>query len=176
MPPKREKPSKQKLHELLREHRVRLEGPAPPKDWPGNYRHHFQAIRDIESTRYDDYKLDRSIPRSRGKDYRGRAYFLRTRAYDLLDNIQTNESTWRDLEVQILHRFDQRVIWWVYSNHTIIVIMTFIEVSDAAGTYGNLKSRPRLLCARLRSLKCDYREPYADFPTYTCRLLRKICR
>ena len=111
MPPKKEKLSKEELRQLIRKHGIRLEGPVPPKDWPKEHEHHFRTIRHIESIRYDDYKINHQIPKERRVDFQERANNLREKAYDLLDDEKVNESTWRDLEVTILKRFDESVIW-----------------------------------------------------------------
>lgn len=113
MPPKKVKPSKERLRELIREHNIRLEGPVPPKNWPPPYRHHFQAVRDIAAIRYDDYKANDSIEKEQRAEYRKRANILREKAYSLLQDVKINESTWRlAIEHHVMGRFDDHVIWY----------------------------------------------------------------
>ncbi|KAL1602350.1 hypothetical protein SLS60_005766 [Paraconiothyrium brasiliense] len=111
MPPRKQQISKEEMHSLIRRHRIRFKGPAPPKDWPGQYKHLFYVIRDIAAIRYDDYKVDRAGPREPMSFFKERVAMIRQRADDFLDNVNTNESTWRDLEYPILERFTKRVIW-----------------------------------------------------------------
>lgn len=96
---------------LIREHGIRFRGPAPPKEWPEPYQHHFHAIRDIGTVRYDDYKADRTVGKKRLKYLKNRVASIRETAYNFLDDLNMNEPTWRDLEPLILERFKNRVIW-----------------------------------------------------------------
>ncbi|KAF2818783.1 hypothetical protein CC86DRAFT_460914 [Ophiobolus disseminans] len=110
MPPKKETPPKIEYRQLVREKGIRFEGPAPPRDWPTEFKRHFQVIRSIESTRYEDYRTDRSIPRSRRLEFCDRVRYFRNKVYDFLDDTSVNETTWRELEQKILERFDSFVI------------------------------------------------------------------
>ncbi|KAF1849717.1 uncharacterized protein K460DRAFT_399830 [Cucurbitaria berberidis CBS 394.84] len=110
MPPRKEPLPKLDLRQLIRDHGIRLEGPVPPKKWPPEHKHHFRVIRRIEAIRYEDYKVDQTIPKEQRADFKTRVNYLREKVYNLLDNGKANESTWRELEVTILKRFDDSVI------------------------------------------------------------------
>ncbi|KAF2181384.1 hypothetical protein K469DRAFT_692222 [Zopfia rhizophila CBS 207.26] len=111
MPPRKEKLPKEDFRQLIRNYGIRFEGPVPPKVWPSQHKHHFQAIRKIDTIQYDDYKVNQLIPKERREDFRNRVNYLREKAYNLLDDVKANEATWRELELSILKRFDERVIW-----------------------------------------------------------------
>ena len=113
MPPKTKLTIREELLALIKDHNIHFDGPVPPRQWPSQYRHHFQVIHEIGRVRYAEYKLDKKVPRGRVKDFRNRVYSLREKAYHFLDNPSLNETTWRDLEQPILKRFDERVIWYV---------------------------------------------------------------
>ncbi|KAH7067282.1 hypothetical protein BKA63DRAFT_521878 [Paraphoma chrysanthemicola] len=110
MPPRKQQVEKAELRALIREHGIRFEGPVPQRNWPKRYAHHFQTIRDISRVWYDEYKADRTIPRKRRSEFKKRANHLREMAYHLLDDVKTNESTWRDFEPYVLQRFSEPVI------------------------------------------------------------------
>jgi hypothetical protein len=116
MPPKKEKLSREEFRQLSRDYGIRFKGPVATEQWPDRHKHHFQAIRRIDAIRYDDYKANPRIPKERREDFRKRVSHLRERAYNLLDDVKTNEATWRELEPSILKRFDERVIWWAVPN------------------------------------------------------------
>lgn len=111
MPPRKEKLSKEEFRQLIHDKGIRFEGPVPPKEWPNQHKHLFQAIRKIDAIRYDDYKVDSRIPKERRKDFQKRIRYLREKAYFFLDDVKANEATWRELELSILKRFDERIIW-----------------------------------------------------------------
>ena len=98
-------------YRLVREKRISFEGPAPPKEWPSLYRHLFQPIRDINRVRYDEYKKDQNVEKERRRKFKKRVANLREEAYKMLDNINTKETKWRDLEPIVFGRFGKRVIW-----------------------------------------------------------------
>src|SRR5690348_4425634 len=104
MPPRKQKVDKAGLRALIRKHGIRFEGPVPRRNWPERYAHHFQTIRDISRVWYDEYKTDRTIPRNRRSEFKKRANHLRELAYHLLDDVNTNESTWREFEPYVLQR------------------------------------------------------------------------
>jgi hypothetical protein len=125
MPPKKEKLSKVQLRELRLKKGIRLEGPIPSRLWPDEHKHHFQAIRSIEEIRYEKYQVTRDIPKDRRHDFKERVKYLRERAYSLLEDINTNESTWRELETFVFKRFDEYVIWYVrFTNYYLTSILT----------------------------------------------------
>ncbi|KAF1934944.1 hypothetical protein EJ02DRAFT_516710 [Clathrospora elynae] len=110
MPPRKQKPTKQELRALIREHGIRFKGPIPQKQWPERYAHHFQTIHEISRVWYDEYKSDSSIPKERRRAFKKRVNHLGELASRLLDDVNTNESTWREFEPYVLQRFDERVI------------------------------------------------------------------
>jgi hypothetical protein len=112
MPPKKDKLSEVGLRELRRKKGIRLEGPVPSSKWPDEHKHHFKAIRAIEDTRYEKYQANRDIPRGRRRDFNERVNYLRKKAYDMLDEIKINESTWRELEPCVFKRFDEDILWY----------------------------------------------------------------
>lgn len=111
MSPRKQHLSKEKLQSLTRQHGIRFEGPRPPKDWPDQYKHLFLAVRNIGAILYDDYKTNRRTSKDSISYFKGRVSKLRQRSYHLLDDVKTNEATWREFEQPILERFDNRVIW-----------------------------------------------------------------
>jgi hypothetical protein len=111
MPPKKQQLSRAEFQSLIQDHGIRIKGPVPPKEWPDQYKHHFLAIRQINTIRYDDYKSDRRISKRRTSYFKEQIAMLRERAYHFLDDANTNEATWRELEQPILERFNKRVIW-----------------------------------------------------------------
>ena len=152
MPPRKQKLSKRELRELIRKHGIRFEGPIPQKDWPWRYAHHFQAIRKISRVWYDDYKVDHCIPRERRKAFKNRINHLRKWAYRLLDDVNTNESEWRDFEPYILQRFDERVIWYAACSHSFSSNNSLKRlVKSATMMYGDRITRPTRCIPRLSS-------------------------
>lgn len=113
MAPRKNTLTHAEFRSLIDKYRIRFYGPAPPGKWPQEHRHHFQIIRDIGSVLYDNYRANEEIPQERRDDFKKRVRDIRGKAYKFLDNIKTNESTWRELEIPILRRFDERVIWYV---------------------------------------------------------------
>ncbi|KAF2258273.1 hypothetical protein CC78DRAFT_621936 [Lojkania enalia] len=102
MPPKKEKLSEEKL---LKDYKIKFEGPAPPRDWPDLYSYYFQVIRDIWANRFNDFK-SRYTPTQKS-----RVRNLRQKAIDLSNDISVNEATWRtSVEPLVLERFDNNVI------------------------------------------------------------------
>ncbi|KAF2707544.1 hypothetical protein K504DRAFT_535194 [Pleomassaria siparia CBS 279.74] len=110
MPPKRKPLSKEKLTQLTHDYGIRFEGPVPPKYWPDKHQHLFHNIHKIHKIRYDDYKVDSRILKKQREKFRTRVSHLTRKAYRFLDDVNTNESTWRELESSILERFDKDVI------------------------------------------------------------------
>jgi hypothetical protein len=113
MPPRKDKLSKGDFRELVRQKGIRFEGPAPPREWPPEYASHFNIIRCIETTRYDNYRANLEITRQHRDALRERVQYLRKKAYAFLDDATVNEATWRELEQHVLKRFDEHVIWYV---------------------------------------------------------------
>jgi hypothetical protein len=111
MPPRKETLSPAELRKLRNKHGIRMRGPVPPKEWPPNHKHHFQAVRTIGDLHYETYRDDVAISSKQREIYKLRARKLRNRAHDLLDDVKTNESTWRILETPIFEVFDEDVIW-----------------------------------------------------------------
>lgn len=110
MPPKK-KQTPTELRELIHNHGIRFKGPVPPRMWPIEFSHHFQAIRDIEKMRYDDYKRDPLISKEKRKYFKERVHHITMLSYNLLDDVAPNEATWRVLEDPIFERFKGYVIW-----------------------------------------------------------------
>jgi hypothetical protein len=117
MPPRKQQLSRREVRALIRGHGIRFEGPVPQKRWPQTYAHHFHTIRQISRIWYDDYKCDRNIPKARRRDFKKRANRLREFAYHLLDDVNINESTWREFEPLILQRFFEPIIWYTPCSH-----------------------------------------------------------
>jgi hypothetical protein len=115
MPPRKEKLTPAQLHELVRDYGIRMEGPVPPRHWPEQYKHHFQAVRTIEDLRYETYMYtnDSPIPSKQRNEYKSRVRELRNRVYKLLDDVRANEPTWRDLEQPIFQIFERDILWYV---------------------------------------------------------------
>jgi hypothetical protein len=116
MPPRKEKLSKDGagLKELVESFSIKFEGPVPPNNWPPFYSHHFNVIRDIWSTRYDDYMNRRDIDAQQKAKQQRRVVRLRENAYSLRQDLSINESTWRDLvEPNVIKIFGEQVIWFV---------------------------------------------------------------
>jgi hypothetical protein len=111
MPPKRGKLSGIKLRELSHENGIRLRGHVLPTQWPTAHKHHFLAIRRIGDLHYDLYKEDELVSSQQRKYCTDVAQYLRDKVAVLLNDIGTNESTWRQLEEPIFKRFDGKVIW-----------------------------------------------------------------
>ncbi|PVI00855.1 hypothetical protein DM02DRAFT_728324 [Periconia macrospinosa] len=97
-------------YRLVCEKKIDFEGPAPPKDWPNQYQHLFQSIREIDRIRYDDYKVDKRVEKRRLKKLKERVATLRERAYKALDDVNTNETKWRELETIVFQIFHERFI------------------------------------------------------------------
>ncbi|KAJ4299561.1 hypothetical protein N0V90_004807 [Kalmusia sp. IMI 367209] len=114
MPPQKEKLSKGGLKELMESFSIKFEGPVSPNSWPPLYSHHFKAIRDIWSVRYDDYMKRTDIDAQRKAKQQRRVVRLRENAYSLRQDLSNNESTWRDLvEPNVIKIFGEQVIWFV---------------------------------------------------------------
>ena len=112
MPPKKPKLPKENLRGLVKDHSINFEGPVPPKKWPTQYSHIFQAIRDIWANRYDEYVKRTDIDQKTIRKLKVRVRELRTKAASLRNDIATNEDTWRDwIETLVMGRFDQEIVW-----------------------------------------------------------------
>lgn len=96
---------------LIRERKIDFEGPAPPRQWPSLYKHVFQSIRDIDRIRYDEYQRDPNFEKRQRKYLKDRVRDLRETAYAKLDDINTPETEWRDLEPVIFEKFEKRAMW-----------------------------------------------------------------
>lgn len=123
MPPQKEKLSQDGLglKKLMESFSITFEGPVPPARWPPLYRHHFSVIRDIWSTRYDDYMDRTDINTQRKAKQQRRVVKIRENAYKLRGDLSINESTWRhQVEPNVVKIFEKRVIWFVemsFSRH-----------------------------------------------------------
>jgi hypothetical protein len=113
MPPRREKLSDVEYHQLRRNKGIRFEGPVPRWQWPNEHKHHFEVVRTIADVRYDTYTVNQNVPDARRHDFKERVKYLRERAYQLLDDVKTNEATWRELEIPVFKRFDDHILWYV---------------------------------------------------------------
>ena len=111
MPPRKKKPTKEEFYQLTRDYNIRFEGPVPPRDWPGQYKHLFYTVRKIDTIRYDDYKTNSRILKERREKFRVRVNTLRQKAYTFLNDVKTNETTWRDLERPIFEIFEEHGVW-----------------------------------------------------------------
>jgi hypothetical protein len=111
MAPRKETLSDAQLRDIRKEHGIRMRGPVPPKHWPREHKHHFQAVRTIGDLHYETYRDDAAISSKQRKIYRQRAKRLWIKAYDLLEDVAANESTWRVLEAEIFEVFDRDLIW-----------------------------------------------------------------
>jgi hypothetical protein len=111
MPPKTAKLSGIKLREFSHENGICVRGYVLPTQWPTAHKHHFQAIRTIGDLHYDIYKEDERIPDQQRKHCTNRAQHLRDQVADLLDEIRSNEATWRELEKTVFERFASNVLW-----------------------------------------------------------------
>jgi hypothetical protein len=144
MPPRREKLSKVEFRQLIRKKRIRFEGPVPPRQWPNEHKHHFEVVRTISDVRYDIYNTSQNIPETHRHDFRERVHYMRKRAYELLDDITTNEPTWRELETLVFKRFDEETLWYV--GLTIVSCCTgtntWTEVAIVTTNCGSLTLRP----------------------------------
>ena len=108
MAPRKEQLSPERLRDLIEQYNIKFRGPTLTKSWPTRYKHLFQQIRKIGITLYEDY-ID-SIDNV--EEQRLRATHLRDQAHKLLQDINTNEDTWRDaVEKSVFERFDKDVLW-----------------------------------------------------------------
>ncbi|CAI6338264.1 unnamed protein product [Periconia digitata] len=113
MPPRKEKVAKDgdDFKHLMESFSIKFEGPVPPKQWPPLYSHHFAVIRNIFSTRYDDYMAQTDVDAKRKEVQRKRVEKLRRIAYGLRPDLHINESTWRaKVEPVVIEIFEERVI------------------------------------------------------------------
>ena len=113
MPPKKDQLSPVDLREKAHSHGIRLPGPAPPSAWPDEHKHNFEVIRALQFLRYEEYKDTERIPTSRKAAYQKRVKALRQKVRYLLQDVNPNESSWRELERPIFAIFDSPVIWYV---------------------------------------------------------------
>jgi len=132
MAPKKEKLSKERFKELMTEHKIIFEGTVPPNKWPMQYKHHFHVIREIWATRYDEYKKRTDIDKRSIKKQKDRVKHLCRIARDLLQDIKTNESTWRHkVEDPVVGQFDEKVIWLVCSMSPGSLQTHLVQVTSA---------------------------------------------
>jgi hypothetical protein len=113
MPPKKDQLSPVDLRQKAHDHGIRFHGPVPPSAWPDEYRHNFEVIRALQFLRYEEYTHIERIPTRRKADYQKRVKDLRMKVRYLLEDVDPNESSWRELERPIFDRFDGSVIWYV---------------------------------------------------------------
>jgi hypothetical protein len=114
MPPKKAKLSKELLKSLVDDYSINFEGPVPPRQWPTQYSHLFQVIRNIWANRYDKYIIRTDIDQKTVRKQKARVRDLRTRATSLRKDFGINEDTWRGLiETPVMGRFDQEIVWSV---------------------------------------------------------------
>ncbi|KAF2734480.1 hypothetical protein EJ04DRAFT_244784 [Polyplosphaeria fusca] len=107
MPPKKEKLSDERLHDLIQEYNISFEGPVPPIEWPLAYSHHFHVIRSIWAQRHDSHVGKIA---TLGSIQRNKARKLREKAKSLAKAIKINESTWRQCEDRVVARFNRHTI------------------------------------------------------------------
>jgi hypothetical protein len=115
MPPNKEPSSEANLRKIARNHGIRLEGPVPAADWPNQYKHTFEVIREIQFMQYEHYKEDAQIPLSRRKESQKRVRHMRRTVQGLLDDLSPNEDSFRELERSLLGRFFKPPLWYVGS-------------------------------------------------------------
>jgi hypothetical protein len=126
MPPKKAKLSKEQLKGLVDEYDINFEGPVPPRQWPTQYSHLFQVIRNIWANRYDKYITRTDIDQKTIRKQIARVRDLRTRATSLRMDFGINEDTWRSLiENPVMGRFDQEIVWSVLLIFWEIVLSSF---------------------------------------------------
>jgi len=91
---------------------IRFEGPVPPTEWPGRYRHHFQVIRDIWANRYDNYSQRIGGAQKAVNKYRNRVKTIVDEAATFRENTGRNESTWRaSIENSVLEYLKKEIRW-----------------------------------------------------------------
>jgi len=112
MAPRKEPLSPERLRDLLEQYNIIFRGPTLTKSWPPQHKHLFQHIRKIGTTLYEDYIDSIDIEPQIVEKQRSRATDLRNQAHKLLQDINTNEGTWRDaVEKSVFERFDKDVLW-----------------------------------------------------------------
>lgn len=111
MSPRKEPSSEAIVRHLARDHGIRLEGPVPAADWPTQYKHTFEVVREIQFIRYERYKEDSQIPLDRRKESQKRVRYIRRTVQGLLDDLSPNEDSFRELERPLLEKFFQPLIW-----------------------------------------------------------------
>lgn len=125
MPPKKPKLSKEQLKRLVDDYGINFEGPLPARQWPIQYSHLFQVIRNIWATRYDEYIIRTDIDQKTVRKQKARVRDLRTRATSLRKDFGINEDTWRGLiETPVMERFDQEIVW--------SVLLIFLKVAPSS--------------------------------------------
>jgi hypothetical protein len=127
--PKKEKLSnaelRQEQRQLAQQYDITFDGPVPPERWPVRYRHLFNVVRDIGSNRFDEYKQNSDISREIREQQEERVKRLCIHAKRLRNDLNINESTWRDqIEKPVIERFSQNVVWLV--PHTFILIYSML--------------------------------------------------
>lgn len=141
MRPRKVRPVKNKYAEICREKGIRLRGSVRRDNWPREHRHHFQAIYSIGSTQFEQYIGNQEIPQERRTTVENDVVSLTQKVNDLLNDIQTNEATWRRLERDILHKFDDFVLWFVAIDTKIMLKAYRQKVSNVAMRDGSLTLR-----------------------------------
>jgi hypothetical protein len=111
MAPRKEKDAKERLRERIAECGINFEGPVPQKYWPEQYRHHFDIIRKIWATRYEEYTQRRDKDPETIRQQKKRVRNLRNKASNWRKNLSINEATWREVEKLVFQQYDEEVIW-----------------------------------------------------------------
>ncbi|KAF4633227.1 hypothetical protein G7Y89_g4891 [Cudoniella acicularis] len=96
MAPKKANLPKEQLQKLVADYNLKFEGPVPPKQWPTQYSHLFQVIRNIWANRYDDYIIRTDTDQKTVRRQKARVRDLRTNVSRLRTDFGINEDIWRD--------------------------------------------------------------------------------
>jgi hypothetical protein len=114
MPPRKKEASTAELRKLAQDHDIEFLGPVPPREWPSQYKHLFEKIREIRGSLFDTYGPQSRTHRSFVASQRDTVRLIRREAIKLRQNISYNESTWRELvESIVVERFKKEVLWSV---------------------------------------------------------------
>ena len=107
-----ENDAKERLRNRIAECNIRFAGPVPPRNWPEQYRHHFDIIQKIWATRYEEYTQRRDKDPQTINEQISRVRDLRKKAFSSRKNLSINEATWRELvENLVFSRYGEEVIW-----------------------------------------------------------------
>lgn len=165
MPPRKTKLSKEQLKRLVDDYSINFEGPVPPKQWPAQYSHLFQVVRDIWANRYDEYIKRTDIDQKTVRNQKSRVRDLRTKASSLRTDFGINEDTWRGLiETPVMARFDQEIVWSdiliflrLFQAHSLLVFVVEMRTGSR-----NTKHNPETRMIRRnwkRNERTDARAP-----------------